>query len=305
MTDTTPDLGFAFGPNDRAAHIRGDARWRNKQLGQNKPAILLFSHDRPLINVANGQLQLALFTKDQLEARLGTLEPLFLAMRTTDEPVFAVTATENAANAFIDETVKAIDVRSLAVQAALPRKDLGIVAIARSLIEWHRYHMFCSNCGAATNPGDGGHKRICPDCTREHFPRVDPVVISVVEHEDRFLLGRGPNFPENSFSTLAGFVEVGETIEAATRREIREEVGIDLGEVRYVMSHPWPFPSSLMIGMHAIALNDRITIDPNEIADARWFTKKDLVQMRDNTHPDGLILPPPMTIAWQLINQVL
>ncbi|MCP5075167.1 MAG: NAD(+) diphosphatase [Rhodobacteraceae bacterium] len=168
-----------------------------------------------------------------------------------------------------------VELRS--IMAKLSPQDAELAATARSLFEWHHNHPFCSKCGAASEVAQSGWQRTCPACGAFHFPRTDPVVIVLATHGNSVLLGRSPNWPEGMYSLLAGFMEPGETMEAAARREVFEESGIRLGKVGYLASQPWPFPSSLMIGCSAEALNTDITIDPKEIEDARWFTREQVV----------------------------
>jgi len=168
--------------------------------------------------------------------------------------------------------------------AQLSARDGELAAMARALTEWHRSHGFCSRCGAASQPSHGGWQRTCPACGAEHFPRTDPVVIMLVVAGNAVLLGRGAGWPERAFSCLAGFVEPGETVEAAVRREVAEETGVRVGQVRYVASQPWPFPASLMIGCRAEALSRDLAPDPAEIAEARWVTREDLLEVIAGTH---------------------
>ncbi len=185
--------------------------------------------------------------------------------------------------------------------AHLHAEDAPIFAAALSLSSWHGRHRFCAHCGAPSEPVRGGWSRRCVACCAEHFPRVDPVVIMLAEHEDRLLLGRQPQFPPNRYSALAGFVEVGESIEAAVARELREEAGITVRDVRYVGSQPWPFPSSLMIGCHAVALHDKLTIDATELEDARWFTRAEVAAACSGAPGASFIAPPPFAIARSLL----
>ena len=178
--------------------------------------------------------------------------------------------------------------------------DAAIAAEARALISWHERHPYCAACGSATVLRHGGSSRACPSCEAEHFPRTDPVVIVVVSRGGRALLGRSGRFAGNLFSALAGFMEAGESIEEAVRREVAEEAGIEVGEVRYVASQPWPFPASLMIGCLAEGLSDEIVIDPEEIADARWFSRQDLLDALAG-RSDMLSVPGPIAIAHHLI----
>jgi NAD+ diphosphatase len=153
------------------------------------------------------------------------------------------------------------DLRSIAVQGLVPPDDLAPLAEAKALLAWHARHRFCANCGAPTRMSQAGWKRVCPSCQVEHFPRTDPVVIMLAIHGDRCLLGRAGRFVANMWSCLAGFVEPGESIEEAARRETLEEAGITCGRVKYFASQPWPFPMSLMIGCHAQATSSEITVD--------------------------------------------
>ena len=172
-----------------------------------------------------------------------------------------------------------------AVMATLTARDAELAATARALLEWHRTHGFCATCGARSDVVHAGWQRTCTACSAQHFPRTDPVVIMLITHGNRVLLGRGPTWPEGMYSLLAGFIEPGETIEAAVRREVFEESGINVGQVGYLASQPWPFPASLMIGCRGEAVSDQITVDPEELQDARWVTREDLVDAFAGTHP--------------------
>ena len=206
--------------------------------------------------------------------------------------------------------LKAIDYRSLAGSGLVSSEELGIVAQGAGLLAWHATHRFCSRCGEPSMPRAAGYKRVCPSCEAEHFPRTDPVVIMLAVRGDRCLLGRGRHFPEGMYSALAGFVEPGETIEDAVRRETQEEAGIRIGRVRYYATQPWPFPHTLMIGAHAEALSDEIDYDAEELADCRWVSRAELRALIEDpsrqigvggTGGEGLFVPPPMAIAHQLM----
>jgi NAD+ diphosphatase len=183
----------------------------------------------------------------------------------------------------------------------LPADEAALAAYAGSLLSWHRRHRFCANCGRPTEHEDGGHERRCPACDAHHFPRTDPVVIVRVADGERLLLGRQARWPERRFSVLAGFVEPGETLEEAVRREVREESSVEVGEVGYVASQPWPFPSSLMIGFHAVAHGGA---EPRprdgELAEVRWFERAE-VEAAVAGGAD-LRLPPPYSISRRLID---
>jgi NAD+ diphosphatase len=183
----------------------------------------------------------------------------------------------------------------------LPAEDAALGAYAASLLSWHRRHRFCANCGAPTDPVDGGHERRCPACGAHHFPRTDPaVIVRVVDARDRLLLGRQASWPEGRFSVLAGFVEPGETLEEAVRREVLEESGIEVGEVAYVASQPWPFPSSLMIGFTAAAAGGDPRPGDDELNEVRWFERAE-VEAAARGEGD-VFLSPPYSIARRLID---
>ncbi|MBN9010622.1 MAG: NAD(+) diphosphatase, partial [Rhizobiales bacterium] len=193
------------------------------------------------------------------------------------------------------------DLRGVATEAAVTPDHIGALAQARSLLNWHQRHRFCSVCGSPSAMKIGGYRRDCPACGAEHFPRTDPVVIMLTIDGDRCLLGRQQRFLPGMYSCLAGFLEPGETVEDAVRRETHEESGIKVGRVRYHASQPWPFPSSLMIGCHAEALSRDITRDEVELDDCRWFPRAEVRAMLAGTHPDGLKAPQPVAIAHHLI----
>jgi NAD+ diphosphatase len=191
------------------------------------------------------------------------------------------------------------------LMALLDSKDAPLFAAALSLARWHSRHAFCANCGHWTNLVRGGWSRSCPSCTSEHYPRVDPVVIMLAEHDARLLLGRQKHFPPNRYSALAGYVEVGESIEAAVARELFEEAGIRVSKINYVASQPWPFPSSLMIGCHAEAQSSQLSIDTSELEDARWFTREE-VKAALREHIEAPFRPPPKSaIARTLLERWL
>ena len=189
--------------------------------------------------------------------------------------------------------------------ATMEPDDLATYGAARSLVDWHARHRFCARCGQPTTLAKGGWQRTCESCEAEHFPRVDPVTIMLVEHDDgsggRLLLGRQPRFPPRRFSALAGFVEPGESIEEAVAREVFEEAGVRVRGVSYVASQPWPFPSQLMIGCHALADEDALTIDHTEIEDARWFTRAEVEEAMSGGEDGAFIAPPRHAVAHHLL----
>jgi NAD+ diphosphatase len=240
-----------------------------------------------------------LFTKAEAEAFGGDRGKAVLLGWTGGGPRLALALGEEVP---IDEGRHlAIDLRALAVGATVGAEHLGAIAQGRSLCNWHQRHGFCAVCGAPTAMAMGGYRRDCGNCGAEHFPRTDPVVIMLAVRGERCLLGRQSRFPPGMYSCLAGFVEPGETIEDAVRRETHEEAGITVGRVRYFASQPWPFPSSLMIGCHAEALGDDITRDEVELEDCRWFERGEVMDILDGNHKGGIKSPPPIAIAHKIV----
>jgi len=191
-----------------------------------------------------------------------------------------------------------VGLRDVAAMSALA--DANLLAHATGLLNWHRRHRFCANCGNATDSGEAGYVRTCPRCGAQHHPRTDPVVITLIEDGDRVLLGRNANWPENRYSALAGFVEPGESIEEAVVREVGEEAGISVSDVRYVSSQPWPFPASLMLGFEATYAGGEPHPHDRELQAVRWLTREDL---RRATAGEGdLMVPPPQAIARRLMD---
>ena len=185
--------------------------------------------------------------------------------------------------------------------AAMPAADAGTYAAARSLTDWHRRHRFCANCGSQTELFRAGWARRCPACAAQHFPRTDPVVIMLAEHDGRVLLGRQASWAPGRYSALAGFVEVGESLEEAVRREVLEEAGVPVGAVRYVASQPWPFPSQLMLACIGEALDERITLDTHELEDAFWATRDEVAGALARTEGARFDAPPDYAIAYSLL----
>ena len=193
--------------------------------------------------------------------------------------------------------------RLWAAMSSLAPDELAIYGTARSLVDWHARHRYCARCGNPTVLAKGGWQRSCTNdvCKGEHFPRVDPVTIMLVEYGGNLLLGRQPRFPPKRLSTLAGFVEPGESIEEAVAREVMEEAGVAVRDVSYVGSQPWPFPSSLMIGCHAHALSAELTVDHTELEEADWFTRAEVAAAMAGDEDGRFIAPPPQAIAHHLI----
>ena len=198
-----------------------------------------------------------------------------------------------------DATPRMANPQLWSLMATLPPDDLALYGGARSLTDWHARHRFCAQCGGDTKLAKGGWQRDCTNCGASHFPRTDPVTIMLVEHDGRLMLGRGLGWPEGRFSALAGFVEPGETLEAAVRREVLEEAGVRVRDVTYVASQPWPFPSQLMIGCHSHADSDELTIDETEMAEINFYTRDEVQAALAGDGP--FVAPPPHAIAHYLM----
>jgi len=230
-------------------------------------------------------------------------EPVFLGKRDGVAHFAVLVAATSGAAARLrnDDSLRFVDARSAA--GFLSGPETGIVAQARSLLDWHNRHGFCSVCGARTAMGRGGHVRKCTeDCGAEHFPRTDPVAIMLVHDGERCLLGqsRGRLSRMRMYSALAGFIDQGESVEEAVAREVREEAGVAVRNVRYHSSQPWPFPSSLMIGCHAEAATTDIQIDAEEMTDVQWFERREVLDALEG-RSERLTVPQPIAIAHHLI----
>lgn len=298
MTRDTPPLGFATSGLVRHTSERGDealARWAHDP----QALTLLFAGEIPVFRQTPGgatalhpnaaSADVAITTR----AYLGTMD---------DVPILVAGAPADALEALAARPdCFSLDLRSAATRYLVPEEELGALALAKSLLAWHARHGYCANCGAPTRLSASGFRRECAACGAQHFPRTDPVVIMLVTRGERCLLGRQARFPAGNYSCLAGFVEPGETVEDAVRRETFEEAGIRVGSVRYALSQPWPFPSSLMLGCVAEATTEAITIDADELEDARWFGRDELRAMLADRHPQGLRVPPPVAIARHLV----
>lgn len=299
-----PTLGTA-GTLDRLAHRRGerallealrrDAAARAMVLVGGKP-VIRSTPDRTAAELA----WLATSALPGLEST-ATAEVFLGVEPTSGAGRFALALPEHAALGWQPVLSPAVDLRSLATQGVLSPDELSLAGQAKALHHWHEDNRCCGRCGAQTRPADGGWKRACTACGRVTFPRLDPVVIMLVHDGGRCVLAHEPRFPERMYSTLAGFVEPGEDIAAAVRRETREEVGLVIEEVVFHSAQPWPFPHSLMLGCLARARHGRLAVDTNEIAAADWFTREEAGTMLDATHPKGLWVPGPQAIAHWLI----
>jgi NAD+ diphosphatase len=292
-----PPIVFTASPLDRASARRGDPAWMAARLADPTSRFLPLRELKPLVRPGPAPV-LAWQKAAAVDEAFGLGEAAVLLGVDGGVCHFAVDADGGKT----EFDGKFIDARTIAPQ--LPAGDAAIMAQARSLIDWHRRHRFCANCGKASVPDQGGYARRCTDsaCGALHFPRTDPVAIMLVVHGSDCLLGRQSRFMPGVYSALAGFLEPGESIEEAVRREVAEEAGITVGAVRYLASQPWPFPSSLMIGCLGTALDRVITRDGDELEDVRWFTRDEVAAMaaRSGDPSANPRLPAPMSLAFQL-----
>ena len=283
----TAALPFSGNPLDRASQQRGDDAWLEIQAGTG--LFLPFWQNRPFVMQERaGFLPLRQAWRGCCNIFLGLdgEQALFAVdLPGEEEPQLGFGSFQDMrASAFV-----------------LPARDTAIAGQAKALLDWHRRHGFCPNCGAPTQMRDGGYRRLCPDCGAEHFPCTDPVVIMLPLLGDECLVGRNLRFPPGLFSAFAGFVEPGESMEEAVRRELREEVDLKVGAVHYHATQPWPFPSSLMLGCYAQALSRDFKIDGREIEAARWLTKEAARARLAHQIEDEMKLPATIAIAHHLI----
>jgi len=296
--------GFANNPLDRLAERRDETQFVAGLAAHEDARCFAFAGDVPLLKQASGGLD-PFFTFSEAAALGNARELVFLgrlADGTTERGLFGrLVETDTSDEVLARQNLAAIDLRTIAMRGLLAAETIGALGQAKSLLYWHARHRFCPNCGAATVPVSAGWRRDCASCSAQHFPRTDPVVIMLVTDGDTCLLGRQPRFPPGMYSCLAGFVEGGETLEQAVRREILEEAGIATGHVSYFASQPWPFPSSLMLGCVAEAIDTDIKVDQKELEDARWFSREEIGMMFNKTHPQSLFCPPKLAIANLLV----
>ena len=296
-------FAFAGNPLDRASEKRSDAAWLAAAREDPGSRVLPLWKLQPLLlgpethaqstelGFVDGGMATGLGAPDAAEVFLGLAGPTAYFARDISALPDPLAAALAGLGHFRD---------ARAAASLLPLDQVAIMGQAKALIDWHTRHGFCSQCGAVTLTSEGGYRRVCPVCKAEHFPRTDPVVIMLVTAKDRCLLGRNKRFAGGHYSTLAGFIEPGETIEEAVRREVLEEVGVRVSRVRYFATQPWPFPFNLMIGCFAEADTQDISVDGNEILTARWFDRETVRRAIAGQGSD-ISLPRREAIAFHLI----
>ncbi|HEY5071674.1 MAG TPA: NAD(+) diphosphatase [Caulobacteraceae bacterium] len=292
---------FVGNPLDRASERRGDPAWLAEKLAAPQSLAVALWNGRPLVETAKeGGTRIAYLTADMARELAGGRERLLFMGLWKDVAVFAVDleGAADPADGPLAGLGRFEDLRSIAL--ALPARDAAILATAKGVFEWRRRHRHCAACGEASEAVDGGWKRICPVCAAEHFPRTDPVVIMLPVAAEKCLLGRQAAWPKGVYSALAGFVEPGECIEEACARELFEEAGLKARAVRYHSTQPWPYPSSLMIGLIAEVEDGEARPDQSELEEVRWFTRAQAGALIRGELPDAKA-PGAMAIAHQLI----
>jgi NAD+ diphosphatase len=295
-----PRLGYVGSRVERAADRRGDAAALAALAQDPASRSYLIAGDTVVLKKTPSGHD-PLFAAAEAQPLGDPTEAVFLGL--LDGAARFAVALAPAAIAVLQARpdIEFVDLRALAVGGLVDGDHLAALAEGKALINWHARHRFCPNCGAPSRTVEAGWRRDCPACRSLHFPRTDPVVIMLAIAGERCVLGRSHRFQSGMWSCLAGFVEPGETVEAAVRRETREEAGIVCRRVAYFASQPWPFPMSLMIGCYAQAISRDIVIDKTELDDARWFEREEVALMLCGRHPEGLTAPVPIAIAHHIL----
>lgn len=287
---------------NRAGELRNDPDALAQARAHHDAACVVLWNGKPLVHGPQAdKLALVPIVHPVLAPFIAAGPVALLGIEEDGAPVFAIDMSSwqpegvdrNALGQFLDPSEQQhpdfppgyvfAELRRL--MTGLSPRDAELAATAKAVLGWHASHKFCARCGAASVVSHGGWQRSCPSCGTHHFPRTDPVVIMLITHGNSVLMGRSPGWPAGMYSLLAGFIEPGETLEAAVRREVFEEAGVRVGDVGYLASQPWPFPASLMLGCHGTATSQEITVDPVEIEDAMWVSREDMMQVFAGAHP--------------------
>ena len=279
---------------DRANASRENPAQLHQFLGDPRTRFLSFQKGKPLISLEKDSPMLGLLpcaAMSELEA------PLFLGLR--DHALFVV----DQPPVQVPNAHKYIDTRKIA--GSLCPEDAALLGYAQSLLHWNQRTLFCSVCGGPLTGSIAADRKRCTQCKNEVFPRINPVVIVLITHKEKVLLARQPAFPTGMYSCIAGFMELGESLECAVRREVQEEVGLALEEITLLGDQPWPYPAQLMLGFHAEATSSALAIDRSELEDARWFSREELQLMTTGKNNTGYFIPPSIAIARSLVGAFL
>ena len=282
---------FSGGTIDRRSAVRKDPQLLQKLLEQPRTCLLPISEGQMLVRDGKPALLGLSEIATATHHRVPTLQQLVYLGRISDQDLFAFN-TRSSTDFSAPQNCMFLSGREL--MGSVDSESASLLAYARGIINWHDNHQFCGHCGAPNISTEGGFVMKCSSCGQRSFPRLDPAIIVLVAHDDRCLLGRQASWPEQRFSTIAGFAEPGENLEDAVRREVLEETNVSVGRCNYLASQPWPFPSALMIGFHAQGLSTHIKLNDAELIEAGWFSREDLRSSK-------IVLPPQQSIAFELI----
>jgi len=294
--------GFAINRLDRREDLRNKPDAVTALRHRSDTRIAVVAGETPILKRLDGEALTVWFSHGETEMLGPAAEEIFMGMAEDGAPRFARLLDKAVAEPLKERAELFVtDLRSVALKRLVPEDEVGPLGEAKAVLDWHARHRFCAQCGGKTVAGASGWRRECTNCGALHFPRTDPVVIMLVTRGDACLLARQARFAPGMYSCIAGFVEPGETLEDAVRRESWEEAGLRVGEVHYLASQPWPFPSSIMMGCIAESLGDEITLDMTELEEGRWFPREEVLQMLEGKHPDGLACPQHIAIANTLV----
>ncbi|WP_353186733.1 NAD(+) diphosphatase [Bosea sp. (in: a-proteobacteria)] len=294
--------GFAINRLDRREDLRNKPDAVTALRHRSDTLIAAVAGETPILNRVDGEKLSVWFSHGETEMLGPAQVEIFLGLAADGSPRFGRLIDRALAETLKERPELVVtDLRSVALKRLVPEDEVGPLGEAKAVLDWHARHRFCAQCGGQTVAGTSGWRRECTACGALHFPRTDPVVIMLVTRGESCLLARQARFAPGMYSCIAGFVEPGETLEDAVRRESWEEAGLRVGTVRYLASQPWPFPSSIMIGCIAEALGDEITLDMTELEAGRWFPREEVLQMLDGQHPEGLACPQHIAIANTLV----
>ncbi len=282
---------------DRAAHLRSDESLTTQRMTSPEAVLLPLWRNKSLVQRAESTELVLLDSQPSLLEMAN--ERVFLGLL-EDKPCFALALPGNDEIPGLPELEGRGQFTDLRMAGPfMSREDAELAAYARGIAYWHRHHGYCGKCGGKTVSEESGHVRACEGCGKKHFPRTDPAIMALIMHEGRCLLARQPKWPGRMHSILAGFVEPGESLEQAVVREVREEVGLEVAELRYLRSQSWPFPSSLMLGFAMDAVTTEIQLGDDELESAGWYSKEQIREGKEIT------VPPAFSLAGQLIEKFL
>lgn len=286
---------------DRAADYRKDDNWIKEKINSKNSRFILINDSKNLFENEDLIKPVYLDLNELNSLNVNFNNPIFLGIQ-NDKFYFAIELDKNKIINEIQIKKKGKFINLRIAAPLLEQNDCALLGYGKAMIYWHYRHKFCGICGNPTESREGGNVLICTnkECMQHHFPRTDPAIIVLVSYENKCLLGRQPQWPKGIYSTIAGFVEPGESLEDAVKREVMEETNIELTEIKYFASQPWPFPSSLMLGFFAEAINNKIDVELNELEDAKWFTRESII---DGLKNNSLKLSTKYSISFRLIEE--